>query len=165
MKSSLEQRTPRATPSGISARMAATALRNSSGRSVPAVSQTVTSEVTLEAVASSGLGVSYTVEGPVVLVENVLTFTGLGEVTVTASQAGDENWFAADPVSVSFEVVKAPAEVMLGGLTQVYDGGAREVEVSTVPEGLTVAVTYDGSEIAPTNVGSYAVLAVVVEML
>ena len=123
--------------------------------------QTVTNEVTLGAVASSGLGVSYEVEGPAVLEENVLTFTGVGEVTVTASQAGDANWEAAESVSVSFEVGKATALVTLGRLAQAYDGGAKAASVETVPAGLAVTVTYDGSEEAPVGAGSYSVEAVV----
>ena len=129
--------------------------------------QVATNVVVLGAVASSGLAVAYEVEGPAVLEGNVLTFTGGGTVVVTASQAGDENWEAAEAVSVSFEVVKATAEVTLSGLEQVYDGEAKSVEVTTGlaglvgPEGLAVRVTYDGSEVAPTNAGEYAVVAVV----
>ena len=123
--------------------------------------QIATNTVTLGAVASSGLGVAYTVEGPAEVSGNVLTFTGAGTVMVTASQGGDGNWEAAEPVSVSFGVAKAVAEVTLGGLSQLYDGGAKEVEVSTVPEGLSVAVTYDGSAEAPVEAGEYAVAAVV----
>ena len=123
--------------------------------------QIATNVVTLEAVASSGLGVEYAVEGPAAESGSVLTFTGSGTVTVTASQGGDANWEAAESVSVSFGVAKAVAEVSLGGLSQLYDGGPREVEVVTVPEGLSVAVTYDGSEEAPVEAGEYAVVAVV----
>ena len=123
--------------------------------------QVTTNTVVLDALASSGLEVEYAVTGPVALQGNELTFTGAGTVTVTASQDGDENWFAAEPVVVSFEVVKAEAEVLLLGLAQVYDGEAKAVGVVTVPEGLTVAVTYDGGAVAPMNAGEYAVAAVV----
>lgn len=127
--------------------------------------QVATNVVVLGAVASSGLGVAYTVEGPAEVSGNVLTFTGAGEVTVTASQEGNENWTAAEPVSVSFDVAKAVAEVSLENLEQTFNGEGREAGVSTVPEGLAVAVTYDGSEVAPVNAGEYAVAAVVEDAL
>jgi rhamnogalacturonan endolyase len=53
------------------------------------------------------------------------------------------------------------AWVRLGGLNQVYDGTPRAVTVTTIPEGLPVAVTYNGSTTPPTAPGSYAVVATV----
>jgi hypothetical protein len=121
--------------------------------------QRTTNTVVLDATASSGLPVSYAVEGPAVADGNVLAFTGVGMVRVTASQAGDANWEAAADVERVFGV--GMATVTLGGLSRVYDGTPKPVEVETVPEGLAVAVTYDGSVEAPTGAGSYAVSAVV----
>ncbi len=52
--------------------------------------------VTLGATASSGLPVTYTVTGPATLTSiSTLLFTGVGEVTVTATQAGDANHASA----------------------------------------------------------------------
>ncbi len=51
------------------------------------------------------------------------------------------------------------AWVRLGGLNQVYDGTPRAVTVTTIPEGLPVAVTYNGSTTPPTAPGSYHVVA------
>lgn len=54
--------------------------------------------------------------------------------------------------------------VTLSATNQVYNGAARDVIAATSPDGgLAVSVTYDGNIWAPTNVGSYAVLATVVE--
>jgi hypothetical protein len=47
------------------------------------------------------------------------------------------------------------------GLAQTYDGTARTVSVSTVPEGLDVTVTYDNLSEGPVNAGSYSVHAVI----
>ncbi len=124
--------------------------------------QAVTNTVVLDATASSGLGVSYALEGPAVLDGNLLSFTGVGMVRIVASQAGDGNWEAAEPVEQVFGV--GVAMVALGGLAQVYDGTEKSVYVETVPEGLAVAVTYDGSGEAPTGAGSYAVLAEVADV-
>ncbi len=123
--------------------------------------QVATNTVALSATASSGLEVTFEVtSGPAVLDGNVLTFTGEGEVTVKAAQAGNESYEAAT-ASQTFAVAKAVAEVTLAGLSQTYDGEAKAVTVATVPEGLAVVVTYDGSVEPPTAVGSYAVAATV----
>jgi YVTN family beta-propeller protein len=64
--------------------------------------------VTLTAVSSSGLPVSYTVTGPATLNGAVLTYTGAGTVTVTASQPGNGVYEAATPVNVSVIVTNVP---------------------------------------------------------
>jgi len=88
--------------------------------------------VELSATASSGLPVAFSVAaGPAILNGSVLTFTGAGDVTVTASQAGDANWQPAADVARSFGVAKAPASVTLSGLAQVYDGAAHTVTAET----------------------------------
>ncbi len=61
--------------------------------------------ILVEATASSGLPVDYAVSGPATLVGSQLTTTGLGTVTVTASQSGDANYNAASPVVQMFDVV------------------------------------------------------------
>ncbi len=66
--------------------------------------QVVTSTVTLSATASSGLPVSFVATGPAVLDGNTLTFTGVGVVSIVASQAGNANWHAADTVTQSLNV-------------------------------------------------------------
>jgi autotransporter-associated beta strand protein len=57
---------------------------------------------------------------------------------------------------------KTVATVALGNLTQTYDGTARIVTATTTPDGLTVEITYNGSTLAPTNAGSYAVIGTVI---
>ena len=53
------------------------------------------------------------------------------------------------------------AIVSLGNLAQTYDGTPRNVSVVTVPSGLTVDLTYNGSSNAPITVGSYTVVGIV----
>lgn len=60
-------------------------------------------------------------------------------------------------------IAKATAVVTIGALLQVYDGTPRPVTVATVPAGLAVAVTYDGSATPPTAPGSYGVTATIVD--
>lgn len=54
-----------------------------------------------------------------------------------------------------------PATLTLGDLAQEFNGLARPVSVTSDPADLAVSVTYDGSPLAPTGVGSYTVRATV----
>ncbi len=55
----------------------------------------------------------------------------------------------------------SPAEVYLSDLTQVYDGSSKSVTVTTDPPNLNVDTTYDGSNTAPTDAGTYHVVVTV----
>jgi len=55
------------------------------------------------------------------------------------------------------------AQVTLSNLAQVYNGSQKFPTVVTVPSGLNYTVTYNDSPTAPTNAGSYAVVATVVD--
>ncbi|MCB1206819.1 MAG: hypothetical protein KDN18_21365, partial [Verrucomicrobiae bacterium] len=123
-----------------------------------------TQTVTLSASGgSSGNPVVYSVtQGPGQITGgNQLSFTGAGEVRVTASQVGNSNYFDATPVEASLDVTKAAATVALSGLQQVYNGNPRPVTVETTPEDLPVSVTYDGAATVPVAAGTYAVVATV----
>ena len=63
--------------------------------------------------------------------------------------------------SVSLTINKAAATVTLGNLAATYNGSAKVATATTSPTGLTVNFTYDGSATAPTEVGSYAVVATI----
>jgi hypothetical protein len=116
----------------------------------------------LSATASSGLPVSFVVTaGPAALSGSTLTITGAGAVTVRAEQEGNTGYNAAEPITRSFTVAKATANVALSNLAQVYDGSAKAASVTTNPPGLSVSLTYDGSATPPTNAGGYAVAATV----
>ncbi len=120
--------------------------------------------VALSATASSGLPVAFTVvSGPATVAGNSLSLTGLGAVTVRASQPGNANFSAAPAVERSFTVTKATATVTLSGLSQTYDGTPRSATATTTPAGLTVGLTYDGGGTAPVGAGSYAVVATIVD--
>ena len=82
----------------------------------PAIAdQTVGATVALEATASSGLAVVYTVSGPATLSGTTLSCTAAGTVTVTASQPGNAEWKTAPEVTRTFAVTEpvlaAPAAV------------------------------------------------------
>jgi hypothetical protein len=61
----------------------------------------------LSATVNSGLDVSFSiVSGPATVSANTLALTGLGTVVVRASQAGSDNYNAAEPVDQNFTVPK-----------------------------------------------------------
>jgi hypothetical protein len=116
----------------------------------------------LSASASSGLTVSFTlISGPATLSGSTLTVTGAGVVAVRAEQAGGSGYRPAEPVTRSFMVAKATAQVTLSNLSHVYNGTPKAASVSVSPPGLAVTLTYNGSATPPTNAGSYAVSATV----
>ncbi|MBK8476194.1 MAG: hypothetical protein IPL39_07715 [Opitutaceae bacterium] len=117
--------------------------------------------LTLGASASSGLRVGYSVSGPARLSGNVLTFTGIGEIVVTARQPGNSNYMAAADVVRRFNVSKRFASVTVGNRTVTYDGTPHALTATTTPAGLNVVVTYSGSPTAPTSAGTYAVVATI----
>ncbi len=58
-------------------------------------------------------------------------------------------------------IEKAQATINLSGLSHTYDGSAKSATVTTDPDvpNKQLTVTYDGSQQAPTNAGSYSVVA------
>ncbi|PYS48327.1 MAG: hypothetical protein DMG13_25810 [Acidobacteria bacterium] len=83
--------------------------------------------------------------------------TNAGSYAVLAS-VNNGNYLAS--VSGTLVISKAAATITLGGLTHTYDGSAKSATVTTSPEGLSgVTIKYDGSTTAPTQAGSYSVVA------
>ena len=77
--------------------------------------------------------------------------------------AATEN-YALTYVGANLTITKSNAPVSLGNLSHVFDGSAKSANAITVPSGLIVNFTYNGSANAPTNVGSYEVIGTVVEV-
>lgn len=121
---------------------------------------------TLSATASSGLPVSFAVtSGPATISGNTVTLTGLGTVTITASQSGDLNHAAAPSVSQSF-TVKYSQTVTFGSLANRTYGDAAFSVAATASSGLPVvfAVTsgpavVSGSTVTLTGAGSVTITA------
>jgi hypothetical protein len=83
--------------------------------------------------------------------------TNAGSYPVTAT-VSDTNYQGS--ASGTFTINKAAATVTLSNLTHTYDGNPKYATATTNPSGLSgVTITYDGSSTAPTNAGSYAVVA------
>ena len=92
----------------------------------------VGSTLQLSAVSSLGLPVSYTLttDDVAILVDGLLTFVHEGEVTVTASQSGDTNHAAADPVTRTFRVVSVGIDELdaLQGDNACFDLSGRRID-------------------------------------
>ena len=92
-----------------------------------------------------------------------LTFspTAAGSRSATVSITSND----PDEGTVNFDLngagTQGGATIVLGNLNQSYDGTARPVSITTTPPGLAVGVTYNGSASAPTNAGTYDVVATV----
>src|SRR5690606_24223513 len=96
---------------------------------------------------------------------STLTLSGLGPITVRASQAGNGNFNPATAVDQTFTVSKGTATITLANTSQAYTGTGRSVSVTTNPAGLAVTITYDGDTTAPVQVGTYTVNATVTDSL
>jgi hypothetical protein len=86
--------------------------------------------VTLDATATSGLPVTYSiVSGPGSVAGNVLSFTGAGTVEVMASQVGDAEYAAAPDVTRSVQVLDYEIKEGIAESWRVVDGGPEDVLV------------------------------------
>ena len=129
------------------------------GLTVKSVPQTITfpaiagvtygsAPLLLQATAGSNLPVTYTVTGPATLTGSAtlagqtLTITGAGNVTITASQAGNSYYAAATPVVQSFTVVPATLTVTAQNLSMA-SGSA----VPTLSANITGFVNGDASTV------------------
>jgi len=93
---------------------------------------------TVSGSASSGLPLTFGIQtGPATINSGTVTLTGLGTVTVRASQAGDGNYNAATPVDRSFNVTKAPASTLVGSNLNPSMLGQPVTFTATVTSGVT----------------------------
>ncbi|MEW7280956.1 MBG domain-containing protein [Aquimarina sp. 2201CG1-2-11] len=84
--------------------------------------------------------------------------TSAGDYTVVAT-INDPNYQGSTTETLT--ITKATAAVTINDLAQTYDGTTKPVSVNTIPNGLTVDVTYDGGTTVPTDTGNYAVVATI----
>lgn len=116
----------------------------------PAISeQNRTNVLGLSATASSGLPVAFAVAGgPASISDGTnLSFSGIGQVTVVASQGGDANWNAAADATNTFTVVE---EVLAGIDILTWDMESSGTNlftatIATVPPDAEVAISVDGA--------------------
>jgi hypothetical protein len=117
------------------------------------------------ATVSSGLAISYSSSNPAVatISGTTVTIVGVGTTVITAAQGGDGNYNPAAAASQTLTVSKGIASITLGSLSAAYNGTPWAATTTTVPNGLSVTLTYDGSATAPVAVGAYTVVAAVTD--
>ena len=84
----------------------------------------------------------------------------VGSYSVTASITDPNVNFT--PISGTMNIGKANASVTLTQSSKTYDGNPLGLpSITTNPSGLSTSLTWNGSSTAPSNVGSYTVLATI----
>jgi hypothetical protein len=100
----------------------------------------------------SGLAVNFTYNG------SATVPTSAGSYTVVAT-INDANYQGS--ATGTLVIDKATSSIALGSLSQTYDGAAKAATATTIPNGLAVSFTYNGSATVPTSAGSYTVVATI----
>ncbi len=106
--------------------------------------------LTLTAVATSGLPVTYGAQGACEVTGDVLTITGAGDCSVTASQDGSTAFQAATPAANYFSIAPAPATITVTGDTVAADGRGHAVTASVNPAGPGLMYSYCAGKTAQT---------------
>ncbi len=101
-----------------------------------------------------GLPVDVSYDGSANPPTNAGSYIVVGTINDACYQGGVTNTLVIAP---------AAAGVTLDNLAQTYDGTAKPVKVSTTPPDLATDVTYSGFAFAPTNAGSYTVIATITD--
>jgi hypothetical protein len=129
----------------------------------PTSPQSYNAQQTLSATGGNGDGAMTfeVVSGPGEISGNILTVTaGTGTIQVRATKAQDD-LYLEQSVTATVAAAKATAEVTLDALLHAYNGAAASATCQTDPSELSASLTYDGSSSAPTNAGSYEVVATI----
>lgn len=89
----------------------------------------------------------------------------VGSGTVTAVVSGPTSNFTITPVDGTYSITQAPANIVLGSLTQTYDGSPKAASVVAMTNSVLVTYTgiaptnYPTNATPPTNPGNYTVTA------
>ncbi len=87
--------------------------------------------------------------------------TGMNGYVILSDLAPAGKIVIADAIKFVIQSEPVAATVTLSDLAQTYNGTPRTVTPATQPTGLNVALTYGGASTAPTEAGSYPVVATV----
>lgn len=132
-------------------------LTNSGGTSINWTAAKTAAWVNLSA-TSGTLAAGATTTVTVSLDANALALGNYSD-TVTFTNTTNNNGNTTRGVSLT--VNQAAATVNLSNLSQTYNGSPKPITVTTTPASLANSVTYAGSATAPTDAGTYAVVATV----
>jgi hypothetical protein len=117
--------------------------------------------ISVSAGATSGLAVSFTVNGPAIISGNSITITGAGTITVTANQIGNVNYTSAASLYRVFNVSKANPTLVYSSSTLV-GMGISTLSASTNSTGLltysitggTALASITGNQLNASSLGS-----------
>ena len=84
--------------------------------------------------------------------------TAIGSYSVSGTIT-DPNYTGSS--TGTYVILAAPATITLGSLSVTYNGKSQSATATTVPPGLTVKFTYNGSSKSPTSAGTYSVVGTV----
>jgi len=110
------------------------------------------------ALGTGSVGCTVTTAGQVTITGAAV---GTNKCVITATLAPGANYLGAGPSTQTFNIAKAHATINLGGLTPTYTGSPLAATATTTPTGLSITITYNGNAQAPTDVGTYAVVATI----
>ena len=107
-------------------------------------------QLTLDATASSGLGVTYTSSNTsaVTVSGNTLTAVGEGSATITASQAGNSNYNAAASKSYTVTVSKKDQTITWTPPTELTVGDSHTLSATALGGAVAFAITGDAATLA-----------------
>ncbi len=116
----------------------------------------------LNALASSGLTVTYSSSNPAVATVsgNTVTIIGIGTTTITASQAGNGNYAPATDASQLLTVIKGDQTIMFDPLADVLSGSADFNLNATASSGLAVTYTSSNPAVATVSGGTVTIVGV-----
>jgi hypothetical protein len=111
------------------------------------------SPISLSATSSSGLAVSYASSDPAVatISGNLLSITGAGSVTITASQPGDGNFSAAADVPRTLVVNKASQTITFGALVDRTYGDNAFTLSASASSGLPTSYASSDTSVATVS--------------
>lgn len=118
------------------------------------------SDVALSATSTSGLPVTFAAAGSCSIVSGAVHPLGAGTCSITATQAGNSTYNAAQQVTQSFQVNQRPLTVTAQNATRQY-GAANPTFTGTVTGVVNsdvVTATYTSAATATSPVGTYAIV-------
>ncbi|HZY79574.1 MAG TPA: T9SS type A sorting domain-containing protein [Cyclobacteriaceae bacterium] len=122
--------------------------------------------------SSSGLPVTFASFDPGIAAisqSGLITILAAGTATIIASQEGNDVYAAADPVTVTFKITKAPQEITFPAIVSINDGSGPFGLNATASSGLTIVyktpastearVVVNGNLATTTGVGHASITA------
>ena len=100
----------------------------------------------------SGLAVNFTYNGSTTAPTSAGSYTVVGTINDANYQGTATN---------TLVINKAVGSISLGSLNQTYNGAAKPATATTIPAGLAVTFTYNGSATVPTAAGAYTVVGTI----